>query len=266
MDSSFPENELFIAVSIGVLIMLLLAMAFILFFYFSQKKFQQEQLKIQGLKLAHQEQLLFSGIRMQENERRRIARELHDEIGSKLNVINLGVHRLLKSKEVQTMNDETASELFEVIGKTINATRSISHDLLPPTLERFGIQVALEELCENYRRTSNIRVKFELCQNDAHLTDHDVALNLFRILQELLSNSFKYAEADQIDIKLWLGQKEIRITYQDDGKGFDMEEKTNQMGLGINNMESRARMIEAEFSLESEEGKGIFFQLKKLLE
>lgn len=264
MESSFPENEILVAITVGVVIMLLLSMAFILFFYFSQKKFQTQQLKAQEKEIEHQEQLLFSSIQAQENERERIARELHDEVGSKLNIINLGIHRVIKSKEEGSLNDETVTELFDVIGNTIDATRNIAHDLLPPTLERFGIQVALEELCENYQKTTGVNVYFEVCQDEAPLKDNKIALNVFRVTQELMSNTFKYANANSVELKLWMEKSQIRLTYSDNGKGFDLKNKNYQMGLGLQNIESRMRMIDADYNFESSKGKGMFFQLKKI--
>lgn len=263
MESSFPENEVLIIITIGIILMLLVAISFILFFYFSQKKFQAERLKAQERELRYQEQLLYSSIQTQEKERQRIARELHDDIGSKLNVINLGLHRLRKTAEGPL--GESVEELFSVIDTTIDTTRRISHDLLPPTLENFGLVAALEELCEHYRNASDVEVDFELCSNERPIDDRDTSLSLFRVAQELMSNSFKYAEAKHISVKLWQGQRNSRLSYQDDGKGFDQKLYDNKKGLGMQNIESRMRMIGAEHSFESAPGKGVFFTVSKQL-
>lgn len=262
MGNSFPESEILIMITLGVVIMLLFAIVFILFFYFSQKKFQLQKIEAQRKEIQLQEQLLFSSIQAQENERERIARELHDEVGSKLNIINLGIHRLIKSKE-EKKEDRTSAELFDIIGNTIDATRNIAHDLLPPTLKRFGIQIALEELCESYQKNANTEVRFEICQQELPLDDNTIALNIFRVVQELISNTFKYAAADRIELKLWLEKHQIRLSYQDDGKGFNMEDPNHHTGLGLQNIETRARMIGAEYQLKTSIGKGMFFQLKK---
>ncbi len=258
MDSSIPENEIFIVITIGIIVMLIFAVAFVLFFYLSQKKFQSERLIAQEREMEHQKQLLFGSIQAQENERERIARELHDEVGSKLNVINLGLHSLRKKA-----NAETISELFDVINTTIDTTRRISHDLLPPTLQNFGLATALEELCENYNKASEIAVHFEGQQQDAKEIDSSIALAFFRVVQELLSNSLKYSGANRIGVKLCLEKQRIRLTYQENGKGFDLNDPKHQMGLGLQNIESRLQMIGAEQRLESAEGKGVFFEIIK---
>lgn len=262
MDGSFSENDILIIISMGIIVMLLMALALGLFFYFSQKKFQAQQIAAQEKDLLYSEQLLFNSIQAQEKERQRIARELHDAVGSKLNVINLGLHRLQKSVGDTPMAAETVTELFNTVGNTINTTRRISHDLLPPTLESFGLSVALQELCESSQQASGTRIQFELCDDSRPIADISIALAIYRVVQELLSNSFKYAGASRIDVKLWQSLKEIRLGYQDNGKGFEPTGEANQKGMGMRNIESRLRMVGANYTIESAPGKGMFFQLK----
>lgn len=260
MDSSFSENEILIVVFIGILMMLLLAVAFVLFFYFSQKKFQSQQLKAQQKELEHQEQLLYSNIEAQEKERQRIARELHDDIGSKLNVINLSLHRLKKQQAESSAT--TLNELFGVVKTTLDTTRRISHDLLPPVLENFGLVAALEELCEKYRAASGLDIGLATEKTSDKVLEKQLSLNLFRVIQELLSNSIKYANAAQILIELDQKDDHIYLSYRDDGQGFDMKNADFKKGLGLKNIESRMKMIGADYQLQSQAGKGVFFQTK----
>lgn len=263
MDPKLPQSDILLVIFIGILLMLLLALAFVLFFYFSQRKFQAQQLRAQQRELKHQEQLLFASIKAQESERQRLARELHDEVGSKLNVINLGLHRLKKA--VAPDRSDTVQELFGVVGYTINTTRRIAHELIPPTLEKFGLAVALEELCEQYRQASGKAVVFDLIEDSRQGTDHLLNLHLFRVAQELISNSFKYSDASHISLQLWQGQQRIQFVYQEDGKGFEPELEAHQKGLGLQNIESRMRLIGADYKLESAPGKGVLFSVHKQL-
>ena len=263
MDPNLPQSDILLVIFIGILLMLLLALAFVLFFYFSQRKFQAQQLRAQQRELKHQEQLLFASIQAQESERQRLARELHDEVGSKLNVINLGLHRLKKA--VAPARSETVQELFGVVGITIDTTRRIAHELLPPTLEKFGLAVALEELCEQYRQASDKAVTFELKQEEGPEVDDLIALHLFRVAQELISNSFKYSEASYITFELWQSERGIKLVYKEDGKGFDPQQEEHQKGLGLQNIESRMRLIGADYKLESAPGKGVLFSVHKQL-
>lgn len=261
MDSRLPQSDLLLVLFIGISIMLLLASAFALFFYFSQQRFQAQALKAQELEIKHQQQLLFNSIAAQEQERQRLARELHDGIGSKLNVINLGLHRLKKSAPG---SEAAIAELFGLVANALDNARRIAHDLLPPTLEQFGLATALEELCEAHQG-GPIAVHFALEEAEPPLADPTTSLNLYRAAQELMSNSFKYSQATQIDLGLRLDPQKVLLSFRDNGKGFDPQALNRQNGLGLQNIESRMRMIGAAYELESAPGKGVFFQAKKLL-
>jgi signal transduction histidine kinase len=157
------------------------------------------------------------------------------------------------------------NEIFSVINETIDTTRRISHDLLPPTLENFGLKEAIKELCESYQKTESIDLIFELKQQSDQPTDKSVELNLFRILQELIKNSITHGKAQQIRIKLWLPDQrhgtgspnEIKIDYTDNGKGFEVNDPLHQNGLGMQNIESRLKMIGGNYKLQSQVGAGV---------
>ena len=259
---AISANEIYLLMTIGILIMLSLALAFIVFFNRSQRKILAEQMRVQQLKLEHQETLLYNNIKTQEEERKRIAKDLHDEVGSKLNVIHLNLHRLKKNAAASPVLEETVSDIFGIINDTIDTTRRISHDLLPPTLENFGLADAIKELCESYQRTSALNLQFDHIQNENRPIEKMVELNLFRIIQELISNSIKHGQASQINIRLLANNKELRLEYQDNGLGFELSQLAKKTGLGMQNIESRLQMIQAQYSLDSQPGAGFLLSLK----
>lgn len=259
---AISANEIYLLMTIGILIMLSLALAFIVFFNRSQRKILAEQMRMQQLKLEHQEALLYNNIKTQEEERKRIAKDLHDEVGSKLNVIHLNLHRLKKNATASPVLEETVSDIFSVINDTIDTTRRISHDLLPPTLENFGLADAIKELCDSYQRTSALNLQFDHVQSDHRPIEKMVEVNLFRIVQELISNSIKHGQASQINIRLLANNKELRLEYQDNGQGFDPAKLAQKSGLGMQNIESRLQMIHAEHSLQSQVGAGFSLSIK----
>ena len=241
----------------GIFIMLLFALSFVLFFFFSQRKFQGEQVKAQRRELDYQQQLLFTSITTQEQERERIARDLHDEIGSKLNVVNLHLHRLRKSQDLSPLGD-----ILGVLNQTIHRTRQISHELLPPTLQNFGLVPALEELCEQYREASSLEVAFSA--NELNPPPNlETALALFRIAQECLSNGTKYSQGQHLALSLHSSPQRLELSYHDDGQGFDP--KQAKQGLGLQNMESRSRLIEADLKIHSAPGQGVHITVQKPL-
>lgn len=242
--------------AIGVLIMLTLALLFVLVLNRSQKKLLVEKNERQALQLKHQQELLHSTILTQEKERKRIAKDLHDEIGSKLNVIHLNMHRLKKHDDGSDTFRETISEVKSIINKTIDTTRRISHDLLPPILEEFGLVEGIKEFTESYNHSGLINIDFQYQISSETKLGKLVELNLFRIIQELTKNSIHHGAAKNIRINLNNSTQKLALSYHDDGKGFDPK-KIQKKGLGLRNLESRVDMIGASYQLQSAPGKGV---------
>ncbi len=247
---------------IGIVVMLILALTFVLFFGQARKRILQQQMQAQQAELAHQQSLLFSTILTQEAERERIAKELHDEIGSKLNVILLNLHRLNKVTKKSTEVAPITTEMHSLINTTLATTRRISYDLLPPTLVNFGLLEAIKELVDNYQKTDSIDIVLEICQDETPTIDAIVGLNIYRVLQELMNNTMKYAAAQQITIKLWFSPIQLKLEYRDNGKGFDLQNKQLKKGLGLQNIKSRMQMIQGVANFQTAVGEGVFVSLK----
>ena len=128
---------------------------------------------------------------------------------------------------------------------------------MPPVLENFGLKAALTELCDNFRNTGAIELFFEAVQHDDGPKPEKTAeLNLFRVVQELLNNSLRHGQARNIVIRLSMNPLEINLDYQDDGRGVDLNGDDFRPGLGLQNIESRMKMIGASHQLASTPGAG----------
>ena len=256
METHFPQSEIVFLMATGIVIMLCLALALVLFFNASQRKLLKAKNRSQELQLQHQKELLHSTILTQENERKRIAKDLHDEIGSKLNVIHLNMHRLKRRGQASEEFEDTINEVNQLINNTIQRTRSISHELLPPTLDDFGLVEAIKELCENYRRSGTVQIDFNWTEGCAGLGDKMADLHLFRVLQELIKNSITHGEADLIELNLAVQEEKIMLNYHDNGKGFDMSQ-VEKKGMGLKNLETRTGLINAKLDFQSKPGHGV---------
>lgn len=257
MEDISQTNNFFGLIGVGVLIMLTLAFALVVFFYTTQKKLLQEQMRQQVLEIQYREELLYSTIETQEKERHRIAKDLHDEIGSKLNVVFLSLYRLQKQTKAIPSAGETIAEMTDLINKTIGTTRQISHDLLPPTLSDFGLSAAIQELSESYNKTETVDIVFNKNDDSVRIKDQLAELNLFRVIQELTKNSVVHGQAKRIQIDLELHSNHFNINYQDNGKGFDLTAMQAKRGLGTQNIESRLKMSNASIRYESSIGNGV---------
>jgi signal transduction histidine kinase len=261
MESTVQTTEIAYLIGIGVLIMVLLVLVMLAYSNRAQRKLLQQKMETQGLELRYQQELIQHNLLTQEEERQRIAAHLHDDIGSKLGVLSLTFHRLRRTGAHQPDYESLCEEITSLIGTTLQTARTVSHDLLPPTLENFGLIVALEEFIEGVRKTGTVDFRFDCEVERSELGDAIAELNLFRIVQELTSNSLKHANANFIGLHLHKTQDGVLLLeYADDGRGFDVG-TANARGLGTRNLENRARILNGTIEVKTAVGEGFQFRL-----
>ncbi len=246
------NSDIILVYFLGTVGMLLLAGGLLFFFITYQKRLLLKQLELNKVKQDQQKEILRNTIQAQENERKRIAQDLHDEVGAMLSVVKLNVSMIERNtqEKANTLAGETKSYLDEVITQV----RGISRSLLPPSLEKLGLNQALEELANWVNKTDKIRIDC-WTKGESFRFDANKELAIFRVSQEVLNNAIKHSEAEHIIINSRYTNKYISIVIRDYGKGFNMHDKV-QTGLGLKNLESRMEMINAGFKLKSEPGKG----------
>lgn len=262
-NETSTDVEIIYTVIYAFVAFLMMTISVLVFIYYSRKKIIQKEIEKKDLEIKYQKEMLNAAILTQEKERKRIARDLHDDISSKINIISLNSHFLnekdLSEKEIQ----QITSNIIDVSAKVLESTRRISHDLLPPIFEEFGIHVAIEELCTNYSNLDSLKIEY---QNPYKQTvfdeiDKNMHLHLFRILQELVNNSIKHGNATKIKIKLDKKEEKRRVTYKDNGIGFDATCESLRKGLGMKNIESRVEFLNGKFKIKSAVNQGVLVVL-----
>lgn len=261
MESNFQSSEIILFAGTGILIMVGLALVMVSYANRAQRRILTQQMEAQTMELQHQQDLLERNLVVQEEERQRIAAQLHDDICSKLGVLNLTFHRLSRTQPTDERYADLCMEINDLIANTLETTRRISHELVPPTLEDFGLIEALEEMLGQVRKTGMVELRFEHNVNRNDLNGESTELNLFRIVQELLNNSLKYAEATVISLRLTKNEEGLTLRYADNGKGFD-HQNTLSKGLGLKNIKNRAKIIGADYQITSRRGEGFELLLK----
>lgn len=250
------QNELIAAIVYTFSAFIVLCLVLILFFYFSRKKILQKEIEKRELALAYQKELLHAVIITQEEERKRIAQDLHDDISSKLNIVSLNSHMLTADNLSEKEISEISINIINLTSKTLENSRRIAHDLLPPVLEKFGLDAGLKELCFEINSTKSVSVSYsnEIIFNDAEISKH---LHIFRIIQELFNNSLKHGKATHISLQFKHIDGMDCCTYTDDGIGFNSSQLENQRGLGMKNIESRVSFLNGKLKVNSQVNKGI---------
>ena len=249
------ENQVIAIVLTGVVLLLIMGVTLLLFFFFSRKKIVEKQLEKKNLEIDHQKEIIQSIIITQEEERKRIAQDLHDDISAKLNVINLNANLLkggdLSSEEYVIVNDT----ILEVTDKTLESARNIAHNLLPPILEEFGLKDAVEELADSFNNSKKITIDYNLAYPKGYLISEQ-ELHLFRIVQELINNSVRHGKAKNSSIDICLKNNKLLFNYTDNGVGFNMKNKKHKKGLGIKNIESRVALLQGNYTITTAKNNG----------
>lgn len=189
-----------------------------------------------------------------ENERKRIAGDLHDELGPVLSAVRLQVNHLEPADETERIIlQKSSSQIDEVIKRF----REISYDLLPNTLVRKGLVKATEEFIGRMSEAYQLRIEFT---SDEIRLQPDREVNLYRILQEIIHNSVKHARATLLTIDMKVNGSQLHINTKDDGIGFNYEAmKTNEGGLGMLNLQSRVEVLNGVLRIDTQPGKGTLF-------
>ncbi|WP_420317785.1 tetratricopeptide repeat-containing sensor histidine kinase [Ekhidna sp.] len=188
----------------------------------------------------------------QDKERKRIAAELHDNLGSILVTLNMYADSM-QSKDKKDI-PALAEKISEVAQLANEETRKISHSLYSGMLKHFGLEAAIKQLTEAVSSARNIQFKLSL-QIDK--IPSDAGLEIYRIIQELVNNTLKHAECTRVHLEITHIDQSINIIFEDNGIGFNKNEF--QAGLGLKNIENRVEKLEGELTIDSKPGKGSTF-------
>ena len=189
----------------------------------------------------------------QELERKRLARELHDETGQALTSILLGLKPLERTTATEEDRAVVAS-LRELVVSTLQDVRRLAVELRPSTLDDFGLSTAVERLAETFRDNTGMRVDVDAQLGDVRLPA-EVETALYRIVQEALANIVKHAEATRVSILLTRKESSVAAVVEDDGKGFDKSETGDDV-LGLVGMRERVGLVGGRLVIESAKGSG----------
>jgi signal transduction histidine kinase len=233
-----------------VLVSAVILSAIIIYFIIAVVRQQRKVVKWQHARIAAE-------ITTLENERKRIAGDLHDELGPILSAVKLQINHIEPSDETEkTILDRSSNQIDEVIKRF----REISYDLLPNTLVRKGIIKAIEEFI--WRMGEAQKLKIEFTSDNIRLTE-EKELNIYRIIQEIVHNTVKHARASELKIKIKQQNEMLFIDTKDDGIGFNYEEKNSGGGgLGLLGLQSRVELLGGKLRVHSAPGKGTVFMIE----
>jgi len=236
------------------MVMFVIALGVILLNQHFRKNLYQQKLEQEEIKNQHQQELLRSAIAAQEQERQRIANDLHDELGAMLSMARMQILQFQK-KENNTTNTENLLELIET---SLASTRRICYQLMPPQIERYGLVASLQSLKANVNSTNETSASFTY-PSDFPRFSNAMELGVYRIVSELVNNTLKHAKAKQLMITLILTDSELICSYSDNGVG--LTDAAEGSGLGLKSMRARVEALQGIFVI-SEQGTGFNCAIK----
>lgn len=219
-----------------------MALSLVLFVVLHQRRVIRHQIELNELESKKQIELFQTAAQSEEEERQRIAAELHDDIGATLSSARLFLHHA----EKLSASPDLLRQSGQLVDESIRKVRDISHKLQPATLQTLGLQPALQTLADVYKRSGT--VKFDvLPANGIERLDSYKELHLYRIVQELTNNILKHSDASFIIVQLIMIDNELAVTLQHDGTGLDNDAFQKQLntnkGIGLKNISSRLQFI-----------------------
>ncbi|MDD3637494.1 MAG: PAS domain S-box protein [Bacteroidales bacterium] len=195
-----------------------------------------------------EKRVLIATIETEENERSRFAREIHDGLGPLLSTIKLYVNEL-EHNEKKADHDANIQYINKLINEAVSSARNIANNITPKIITDYGLIRSLENFCQSINATKLLEISF-MHEALSHTLGSTIELTLYRIITELINNTIKHAQAQQVHIKLLQEASRIRLSYHDDGIGFELDkalEKSDQT-LGLKNIISRVRSLKGSFS------------------
>jgi PAS domain S-box-containing protein len=209
-------------------------------------------------KLAHQALEKVSGqlIQAQEQERSRIARELHDDICQRLALLSMELEQANRgSNGSSAQRNPKIDEIKQHCGEIAGDVQALSHKLHSSKLEYLGIIAAIRSFCREFCQQHEVSVKFS-DENVPGFVPNDISLSLFRVTQEALQNALKYSGVREYSVSLRGAAGEIQLEISDGGAGFDVEQAKRQNGLGLVSMQERVHLVHGIFCIESKVDSG----------
>jgi signal transduction histidine kinase len=253
------ESGLKLVLFAGTLLMLVVFVFIIMFVILYERKRLNHKMVLHKLDMDNQRKLLDAIITTQENEKQQFAAELHDSISQMLTSMLMHINAIdarLKSGGIDEKYLIGQLQLMREVNKqSIAETRNISRKLHPIVLNDFGLFDAITDLCSKTNELGKVAVHYSYESSEKRLLQ-EVERALYRVSQELINNTIKYADAQNINITIVNKLNQIQYKYTDDGSGFNIGEKIGK-GLGLLSMQSRISAINGTIKLSSEPDKGL---------
>ncbi len=232
-----------------------------LFIFYRHKSKKDKIIADQKIKQLEEEKKLLAAkflVEGQEEERKRIAQELHDGLGVLLSTTKM---QFTSIKDKSPKNKSIIEKATKLLEQATGDVRKISHNMMPGLLTKYGFYEAAEDLFDTVNETAGLNAEVKIVGDTKRLLEN-TEIMLYRVLQEMVNNTIKHAEAKNILLDIDIQTKSLNINYKDDGIGFNVEKKIESKSIGLQSIQSRVNFLNGSIEAKSEPGKGINYLLQ----
>ena len=246
----------------NVLNYILVAAAFILFlivllFYRNFKHKQKlDQQRISELETEKQLNATEAVLKGEEQERTRLAKDLHDGLGGMLSGIKYSLNTMKGNLIMTPDNAQAFERSMDMLDSSIKEMRRVAHNMMPEALVKFGLDTALKDFCNDINQSGALKVTYQSIGMENANIDQTTSITIYRIVQELLNNTMKHAAAKNAIVQLSKVNGPLNVTVEDDGKGFNTLILQDARGIGWTNIKSRVDFLKGKLDVQSAAGKG----------
>ncbi|MBK7650107.1 MAG: sensor histidine kinase [Flammeovirgaceae bacterium] len=224
--------------------------------YQARQKLQQT--KIDELETEKRLTAAEAVLKGEEQERTRLAKDLHDGLGGMLSGIKFSLNNVKENLVMTPDNAHAFERSIDMLDSSIQEMRRVAHNMMPELLLKYGLDVALKEYCAEIERSGVMHTTYQSINMDKIAISQSAAVTIYRIVQELSNNAIKHANATEILVQAHVSEQEklLTITVEDNGKGFDPAILKQSLGMGWSNIQNRVEFLKGKIDVSSEKGKG----------
>jgi signal transduction histidine kinase len=194
----------------------------------------------------------------EEQERARLAKDLHDGLGGMLSGIKYSLGNIKERLVMTSDNFQAFERSIDMLDSSINEMRRVAHNMMPEMLVKYGLDTALKEFCGEIGRSGVININYQSVGMQGITIEQTTAVTIYRIVQELVNNTIKHAQAKNVIVQLHQSEEEklLAVTVEDDGRGFDPKTVTRSGGMGWRSIQNRVEFLKGRLDIESSVGSG----------
>jgi two-component system, NarL family, sensor kinase len=222
--------------------------------YRQKQKLQQQ--RISQLEKEKQLTATEAVLKGEEQERTRLAKDLHDGLGGMLSGIKYSFQNMKGNLVMTPENHQAFERSMDMLDSSIKEMRRVAHNMMPEALVKFGLDIALKDFCHDINQSGALQITYQSIGLENAVIDQTTAITIYRIVQELINNTMKHSGAKNAIVQVSRTNGVISITVEDDGEGFNTEKLSQRVGMGWSNIQSRIDYLKGKLDLRSAPGEG----------